>query len=293
MNELKFLEIIGKIDESLIKEADSAGLRSAEQDISGNTDSVSGVEGYRRSRWSRTAAAAAAFLVIAGAGLGGALLLKRHGAASPDNIEKGETVTAAPTAAEDKNEQAVTETASEKNEPTETVLSTVSVEGTSAADAEENVTAASLETTEQETEQQKASEPATERPVMKVTEPVTSAAIQPEPTTNAEVSVEATDRAQMFARIESLNYTPVTCDGLPDYKLTSDDGKVYWLNFDEGWIWKNGIDAEALLPGDIISWLLANESSINLQKTEYYWEKQGLPDEIEGDGEQPATWIYH
>ena len=81
---------------------------------------------------------------------------------------------------------------------------------------------------------------------------------------------DADEKNAIFSRIDSLDYLPITCDGLPDYKLTTDDGSVFWLNLDSKWIWKNGIDAEAILPDDIIEWLIINQDSINLQTTEYY-----------------------
>ena len=97
---------------------------------------------------------------------------------------------------------------------------------------------------------------------MAETTPVTT-----EPTT---VTSIVTDRAEIFKRLDALEYSPITCDGLPEYKLTDDNGAVYWLNFSSKWIWKDGIDAEAELPDDIISWLINNQNSVDLQPTEYY-----------------------
>ena len=77
------------------------------------------------------------------------------------------------------------------------------------------------------------------------------------------------DKTAVFERLRDLNYIPITCDGLPDYLLTADDGTVYLLNFDGKWVWKKGIDAEAVLPDDIISWLMDNKDSIGLVPTEY------------------------
>ena len=73
-----------------------------------------------------------------------------------------------------------------------------------------------------------------------------------------------------FNRLDSLEYITITCDGLPEYKLTDDNGAVYWLNLSSKWIWKDGIDAEAVLPDDIISWLTDNKDSIDMNTTEYY-----------------------
>ena len=78
------------------------------------------------------------------------------------------------------------------------------------------------------------------------------------------------DKAEMFNRLNSLVYIPSTCDGLPEYKLTDDNGAVYWLNLSSKWIWKDGIDAEAVLPDDIISWLTDNKDSIDMNTTEHY-----------------------
>ena len=89
------------------------------------------------------------------------------------------------------------------------------------------------------------------------------------------ISSIVSGRAEIFGRLDALEYIPITCDGLPEYKLTDDNGAVYWLNFSSKWVWKNGIDAEAVLPDDIISWLSANKDSIDLQATEYCELQEG------------------
>lgn len=73
-------------------------------------------------------------------------------------------------------------------------------------------------------------------------------------------------KVTIFNRLSSLNYIPITCDGLPEYKLTTDDETIYWLNFSSKWIWKNGVDAEAVLPDDIITWLKENIKELNLEE---------------------------
>lgn len=75
------------------------------------------------------------------------------------------------------------------------------------------------------------------------------------------------NQSSVFERLDALEYISVTCDGLPEYKLTTDDGTVYWLNFSSKWIWKNGVDAEAVLPDDIIALLKENSKELNLEET--------------------------
>lgn len=74
------------------------------------------------------------------------------------------------------------------------------------------------------------------------------------------------NNATIFDRLSSLNYIPITCDGLPEYKLTADDGTVYWLNFSNKWVWKDGIDAEAALPDDMIALLKENSNELYLEE---------------------------
>ena len=106
-----------------------------------------------------------------------------------------------------------------------------------------------------------------------VTESITSTSAEettPVTTETTTVAQIVSDRTEIFNRLDSLEYIPITCDGLPEYKLTDDKGAVYWLNLSSKWIWKDGIDAEAVLPDDIISWLTDNKDSIDMNTTEYY-----------------------
>ncbi|MDE6519593.1 MAG: hypothetical protein K2K91_03910 [Ruminococcus sp.] len=74
------------------------------------------------------------------------------------------------------------------------------------------------------------------------------------------------NQSTIFERLDALEYIPVTCDGLPEYKLTTDDKTIYWLNFSNKWVWKNGVDAEAVLTDDIISLLKENSKELNLEE---------------------------
>lgn len=105
------------------------------------------------------------------------------------------------------------------------------------------------------------------------TEPIqttTTAEITPVTTETTTVAPIVADKAEIFKRLDTLEYSPITCDGLPEYKLADDSGAVYWLNLSSKWVWKDGTDAEAVLPDDIISWLIANKDSIDMNTTEYY-----------------------
>lgn len=106
-------------------------------------------------------------------------------------------------------------------------------------------------------------------------QPATTAETMSVTTETTTVAPIVTDRAEIFNRLNSLEYIPITCDGLPEYKLTDDNGAVYWLNFSSKWIWKDGIDAEAVLSDDIIYWLTANKESIDMNTTEYYESQEG------------------
>ena len=88
----------------------------------------------------------------------------------------------------------------------------------------------------------------------------------PSETTTAVLTQADIEVSEIFKMLNSLHYEPITCDGLPEYKLTADDGTVYWLNFGSKWVWKDGIDAEAVLPDDIIFWLKENIMEVNLEE---------------------------
>lgn len=110
------------------------------------------------------------------------------------------------------------------------------------------------------------------------TEPIqttTTAEITPVTTKTTTVAPIVADKAEIFKRLDTLEYSPITCDGLPEYKLTDDSGAVYWLNLSSKWIWKDGVDAEAVLPDDIISWLIANKDYIDMNTTEYNELQEG------------------
>ena len=61
----------------------------------------------------------------------------------------------------------------------------------------------------------------------------------------------------IFKMLDSLDYHAISCDGLPEYELTAQDGTVYLVNFDGGWVWRRPsliaeADNEAPLTQEVI-----------------------------------------
>ena len=44
------------------------------------------------------------------------------------------------------------------------------------------------------------------------------------------------EEKNIFERLKSLEYTPVTCDGLPEYTLSAPDGSYYQINLSGRWV---------------------------------------------------------
>lgn len=59
---------------------------------------------------------------------------------------------------------------------------------------------------------------------------------------------------EIFDALNKLEYKPYTCDGLPEYRLTAADGKVYALNFSDKWVWR-GKSEQAELSDELIAQL--------------------------------------
>lgn len=56
----------------------------------------------------------------------------------------------------------------------------------------------------------------------------------------------------IFDVLNTLEYQPYTCDGLPEYLLTATDGTVYSINFSDKWIWR-GNSEQAELSDELIA----------------------------------------
>lgn len=46
--------------------------------------------------------------------------------------------------------------------------------------------------------------------------------------------------------LNALDYSPDTCDGIPEYEIMFSTGEQFYVNKREGWVWKDG--CEAALP---------------------------------------------
>lgn len=52
--------------------------------------------------------------------------------------------------------------------------------------------------------------------------------------------------SEIFQKLNSLPYEPITCDGLPDKMFIAEDGAAYAVNFSERWVWRNGVEQAEL-----------------------------------------------
>ena len=283
MNKMNIFEAIDLIDDDLIREADIISETSSNlitEDESAFT--VSGVEVRSSIRWQRIAALASAFILVAGLGAVGALLHKHR---PTRQIKPSEFMIPAATEITSETDDKPTErteaaTKKEKDKEKETKGSTNTVPEVNSKDEKQPANINSgYDTDEQEsTVSENGTRPQT------TTKITTTKASKSTVTTVTETRTN-TSKSEIFARLDNLNYIPITCDGLPEYKLITDDGQIYWINLHGKYIWKNGIDAEAVLPDDIINWLIENIDSINMQLTRYYQEEE-TPDTTE-------PWVIH
>lgn len=58
------------------------------------------------------------------------------------------------------------------------------------------------------------------------------------------------ESAEIIQALDGLDYQPYTCDGLPEYRLTAEDGTVYAINLSEKWVWR-GNSEQADLPEEL------------------------------------------
>lgn len=77
----------------------------------------------------------------------------------------------------------------------------------------------------------------------------------------------------IFDVLNTLEYQPYTCDGLPEYLLTATDGTVYSINFSEKWIWR-GNSEQAELSDELIARLKEDK---NLAQAENVPEETNQP----------------
>ena len=84
-----------------------------------------------------------------------------------------------------------------------------------------------------------------------------SVTTSPEPITDAPVQVD-TEISEIFRKLNSLHYEPMTCDGIPDKTFVAEDGTVFAVNFSERWVWRNGVE-EAKLTDELYNALVDSE----------------------------------
>lgn len=84
MNKLKLFKVIDLIDEDIIKEAE-INTNTSPDSKNENNITVSGVDVYHSSKWQKLAVLAAAFLLVAGLGTGGALMFRNRRIIINDN----------------------------------------------------------------------------------------------------------------------------------------------------------------------------------------------------------------
>lgn len=86
---------------------------------------------------------------------------------------------------------------------------------------------------------------------------------------NSETENKTTENVtEIFDALNELEYQPYTCDGLPEYQLTADDGTVYAFNFSEKWVWR-GNSEQAELSDELIAQLKEKCMNIHHQKESF------------------------
>ena len=91
-----------------------------------------------------------------------------------------------------------------------------------------------------------------ETPTYSNTQPTTS-----EITTEAPVQNNL-EISEIFLKLNSLRYEPMTCDGIPDKTFIAEDGTAFSVNFSERWIWRNW-NEEAKLTDELYDALIESE----------------------------------
>lgn len=285
MNKLKLFKVIDLIDDDLIKEAEinKDQLSSADIDNKENI-TVSGVDVYHSSKWHRAALIAAVFLLMVGLGTGGTLIFRNSNKILPAEdrtlpSDISEINAASPLESTTDNKP---QTAEIKKKETETKESTIINTTVTVIENQPTVTT-DLDPMYAEiykikpnsdTVTSQASQTGVEDFVSRAQEfPVVTRAdgrsdpIAAKPTDNTTSSEQTHypsiaaetpftiyefQTSEIFEILRALSYSPVTCDGIPETRLTDSDGTVYQLNFSERWVWRNGIE-EAYMPDEVFS----------------------------------------
>ena len=292
MDKQKFYDAVNMIDDDLIKEAEVTPDKLTESDGEGMT--VSGVETYRRPKWSIIASVAAAAVLVLGVGASVNMFMK-HRDTLPDieteniTIKDGETASAETQAKESEYNQGAGGEATaaqhiEGPKPVDTTESTSTApdngeEPTAVPIVENNgrqqetvQTAAQQTTQPRENTAPKTTAKTTSKTTAKTTTKTTTKRTEPVSTTTKSVTTEKMD---VFARLNALTYSPDFCDGLPEYVLNAPgDTEIFYFNFREKWVWRNGsasnpVLKEAVLPDDLAEYLMAHGEEIGMYPSQY------------------------
>ncbi len=105
-----------------------------------------------------------------------------------------------------------------------------------------------------------ATEPSSEKIVITSDIPITTN-VGDEP---SEITAEEPTQAyigevsDIFQKLNSLHYDPVTCDGIPQNVFIDEDGTTFAVNFSEKWVWRDGKE-EAYLTDELYFALIDSE----------------------------------
>ena len=288
MDKQKFYKAVDMIDDDLIKEAEIAPDKLMESDGEGMT--VSGVETYRRPKWSIIASVAAAAVLVLGVGTSLNMLMKHRPNVVQDMTDDTlEDSSGSDPAAEGTKESCIL------NESVTTALTTSpKSKYTHRADGAfiyETSTSVVTERTATETAQNSSVQQSTDAlgtdPVVttsrstKRTTSMATAKTTTKATTGRTESVTSTtkslstEKIDVLTRLNGLTYSPDTCDGLPEFVLNAPaDTEIFYFNFSEKWVWRNGsasnpVLKEAVLPDDLADYLMEHGEEIGMYPAQY------------------------
>ncbi|MCQ2469708.1 MAG: hypothetical protein MJ100_07865 [Ruminococcus sp.] len=244
---------------------------------SGKETTISGVETYKKSNWRKLLSTAAVLLLVAGLCGGTAVMLNRGTPVIDDTSEEMTTnittenkyvvvtsvtsisqTTAKSTAAK------ITGTSAKSTEtkPVSTETADIINEADTTDTEEQDVPNDNIQPVEN-------TEKTTPVTTIKTTAPIRTTTAPP-PTTQAvkaeTTAVQTTAAPQtpevgytnsyLYMKLNSLEYRPYSCDGLPEYVITFPDGTTFYLNLSSKWVQKgDGTENEAVLPDDLIDWI--------------------------------------
>ena len=291
MDKQKFYDAVDMIDDDLIKEAEIAPDKLMESDGEGMT--VSGVETYRRPKWSIIASVAAAAVLVLGVGASVNMFMKHCPNVvqdlTDDTLEDSVSASSSEGTKESEYNQGAGggTTAAQQIEGPKPVDTTENT-GTAPDNGEEPTavpivenndrqqetvqTSASHNTQPTENAAPKTTAKTTSKTTAKTTTKTTTKRTGPVTTTSKPVMTEKID---VFERLNRLTYSPDFCDGLPEYVLNAPgDTEIFYFNFSDKWVWRNGsasnpVLKEAVLPDDLAKYLMAHGEEIGMYPSQY------------------------